>query len=474
MMSRVEILKIIKSCVVVIILGLPLVLQAQNISGYWIDTLKIGHFQLRLVVHIVEQDYRYHADLYSIDQTDAVVPASKVEIAGDTISIVYNMINAKFKGIFNSTTDKINGIFKQGEVYQTSFHRLTALPAVERPQTPIPPFQYTEEEWTVAAAKNSPELKGTLTLPLIPCKAVAVLVAGSGPVTRNETIMRHEVFKVLSDRLTQSGIAVIRYDKRGVGESKGDYAKATVFDFAEDAKRVLLQAKKDKRFKDVPIGIVGHSEGGLIAEILAADKQASPDYVVLMAAPVQQCGSLLVDQVRMLMQASDVPAEEVEAGVRQQQFIVNMLQKYGEKTLDVFDNELQQYKQQLDTNGKEWQLWKDFNKWKSLLPSYPWLCSFVNIDPEKYICRSRCDILFLGGDKDVQVPAVKNADLLYQYLPEDVLLKKKQKLRVIVFTDRNHLFQTCTTGLPYEYTFISETMGEDVMFAISKWISGDR
>ena len=473
-MQHRKIVTTIRNCILFAICIFPFGLQAQGIGGYWIDTLQMGYYQLRLVIHITEQENLYHADLYSVDQTDIPIAADKIKLTGDSVYINYTAINAKFKGVYNDSADEISGIFKQGDTFKTKFRRLTSLPVVERPQTPYPPYGYQEEEWTVSATKNMPELKGTLTIPSQKCRAVAVLIAGSGPNARNEVIMRHEVFKVLADRLTKSGIAVIRYDKRGVGESKGEYAAATTFDFAADAKRVLLQAKKDKRFKGLPIGLIGHSEGGLIAEILAADKQAAPDYIVLMAAPVQQCGELLTDQVGLIMQASGKSEEEVKAAVSQQQFVINMLQKYGEKTLDFFDTEWEQYKNQLDTNGKEWQLWKDFNKWKALLPAYPWLCSFVNINPEKYIKQSQCDILFMGGDKDVQVPAAKNADLLYQYLPEDVLLKKKQKLRVIVYVDKNHLFQTCTTGLPREYAFISETLDEDVMYAIGKWILGER
>lgn len=465
--------RIISLC---LLMSVPYIIKAQAMQGYWIDTLKISFTHLRLVLQVEEHEGMYNVSMYSIDQTGArALPASKVKVSGDSIKCVFTSINASFYLWYDSVNDVLTGVLGQGGQYNMCMHRIDSLPKVERPQTPIPPYGYVVEDYVVKESKAGPELSGTLTMPKGKYKAAVVLVAGSGPNNRNEVVMGHEFFKVLADRLTKSGIAVVRYDKRGVGSSKGDYTQASTYDFAEDAKRVLLQMKKDKRFKQVPVGVVGHSEGGLIAEMLAADRQANPDFVVLMAAPVQQCGELLIDQVNRLLVESNVDSDMVEAYTAKQRWLVHALQKYGKNIMQHIDADVEQYKRQLDTTKAEWRVWADFSAWKEVYPKLnKWTLDFINIDPKDYVTKMRCDVLYMVGDKDVQVLAEKNANMMYEYLPQEKRDKSGQKMRVIVYIDRNHMFQTCTTGMPYEYGYISETIAEDVMMGIAKWISGDR
>lgn len=473
MKKIVSVIRVVSLCV---LMSMPYITRAQGMQGYWIDTLKISFTHLRLVLQVEQHEGMYSVNAYSIDQTgDEAIVASNVLVYGDSLKCAFKSIRASFALRYDSINDEYTGVFGQGARYNVCMHRIDSMPKVERPQTPVPPYGYIVEDYVVKESKAGPELSGTLTMPIGQYKAAVVLVAGSGPNNRNEVVMGHELFKVLADRLTKSGIAVVRYDKRGIGKSKGDYAQATTGDFAEDAKRVLLQMKKDKRFRQVPVGVVGHSEGGLIAEMLAADKQANPDFVVLMAAPVQQCGELLIDQVNKLLVESNVDSDMVEAYTAKQRWLVHALQKYGKNIMQHIDADLEQYKRQLDTTKAEWKLWADFSAWKEIYPKLDkWTLDFINIDPKDYVTKMRCDVLYMVGDKDVQVLAEKNANMMYEYLPQEKRDKLGQKMRVIVYIDRNHLFQTCTTGMPYEYGYISETIGEDVMMGIAKWILGDR
>jgi len=330
--------------------------------------------------------------------------------------------------------------------------------SANRPQEPQPPYPYDVEDIIFSNPDAEIRLAGTLTIPKGkgPFHAV-VLVSGSGPQNRDEEILGHKPFKVIADHFTRNGIAVLRYDDRGVGMSEGIFANTTTADFADDAAAAVnyLQQREDLD----KIGIVGHSEGGMIAPIVAAEDD-SVSFIVLMAGPGMKIDQLMQLQFRSAMLQQGMGTENMEKKVASIGRINKIIQQEDdpEKRMTKISAELAESRMPNETDASL----------KAELATYttPWWVYFMRYDPTPVLEQVKCPVLAINGDLDYQVPAAPNLEGISNSLKRG----GNNNVTVQKFEGLNHLFQTAETGAGSEYAQIEETIAPEVLTTMTKWI----
>ena len=337
-----------------------------------------------------------------------------------------------------------------------------------RPQEPKIPFEYLSEDIKFENINaNSIKLSGTLTLPKgIKKPPVAILISGSGPQNRDAEFFNHKWFLVLSDYLTNNGIAVLRYDERGIGESEGVFKTATTIDLASDVEAAITYLKTRKDIDTSKIGLLGHSEGGVIAPIVASQNKSTA-FIVLFAGPGVSGDQILYTQNEKIMTLSGaIPeATRIQLDISKNLYhivktepndsIASKISSYLDKyMIDHKDNEVLPY------------ILNNMTKQQFLAFSKPWLREFVRLDPEPFLLKTTCPVLALNGSKDVQVLPEVNLKAIQIALEkagnDDVTIKELEGL--------NHLFQTAKTGMSYEYSVIEETISPEVLILVKDWI----
>lgn len=338
-----------------------------------------------------------------------------------------------------------------------------------RPQEPKEPFDYTSEDITfINYLADSIQLAGTLTLPKnIKNPPVAILISGSGAQNRNEELMGHKPFLVIADYLTKNGIAVLRYDDRGVGESKGNFQTATTFDFATDVEAAIHYLKTRNDIDTKKIGLIGHSEGGLIAPMVAS-KNKDVAFIVLLAGPGVNGADILKTQARKAGELAGTPEGFLDENEKLASIIYDIIRTNTDEDIikTKITKELNDYK----TNNP-----------MSLLAPYitpvmieqqlsvlksEWICNFIRIEPKDYLEKTTCPVLALNGSKDFQVLPDINLEGIKNGLEKagnkNVTIQKLDGL--------NHLFQTAETGSMQEYSKIEETFSPMALEIIKNWI----
>jgi uncharacterized protein len=332
-------------------------------------------------------------------------------------------------------------------------------PVLNRPQEPKPPFSYYEEDVSYQNEKSGFTLAGTLTFPksegLFPC---VVLISGSGSHDRNENIFGHKPFFVLADALTRRGIAVLRVDDRGVGGSTGSPEFATSLDFADDVVASVQYLKSRKEVNDQQIGLVGHSEGGMIAPLVALeDKDVA--FLVLMAAPGIKGEEILYAQGKKIIQLMDLPQDVAENEISLQKALLSIL-----KTED--DYEKSKYfliKAMEESRGREL-VPQEIAAISSM--NSPWYRYFIYHDSSKVLEKIKIPVLAINGSLDCQVLPEQNLQAIERALKQ----ASNQDFSIVELPSLNHLFQTCTTGSIEEYAQIEETISPTVLKLIGDWI----
>ena len=334
-----------------------------------------------------------------------------------------------------------------------------------RPQEPTEPYPYTEEEVTIETPDPSVRLAGTLTLPPdVELPPAAILISGSGPQNRDETLMGHKPFLVLADHLTRSGIAVLRLDDRGVGQSTGSFATATSEDFADDvfAAVQFLEGRGDVR----EIGLIGHSEGGLIAPMVA-NRSPAVDFVALMAGPGLTGEEILYLQSRLIILASGGTEEAATLNRTSQEAIFAILKAEEddgvaeEKLRAVIKRSLTAASSGFSDEELEPQIRAQLQQLLS-----PWFRFFLTYDPMPALRKLQVPVLALNGEKDTQVPVAENFSAIREALEEG----GHTDFELVEMPGLNHLFQTAETGAPAEYASIEETMSPVALEKLSSWI----
>lgn len=395
-----------------------------------------------------------HYWLGSPDQTEEWFPVTKAVLTGDSIKLKIKSLGATLTGRFDEKHETLTGKFLQNfRVFPVQMERYHGNSPYHRPQTPHPPYPYHTREVTFRNPESPYLFHATITLPkdtmimeqarqrpqrnllsgnTNPGSAIkhpaVVLVSGSGCQDRDETIFAHKPFAIIADQLTRKGIIVMRYDDRGYGSNDTNLYAGTTADFADDARCALALLKSLPEVDTDKIGIIGHSEGGMIAEMLAAQQEV--DFVILMAAPGISGKEILTTQLRYLLKRQDADKATIANAIKQNEAL---------------------YQKSNSMNAR-------------------WLNYFTQCDPKpllKQMRRNGIPTLVLQGDKDCQVLPAPNLKAMKRYLGN-------KTATVRVYHDHNHLFQPCTTGLPSEYSIIETTIDLQVVLDMAAFIQGQQ
>jgi hypothetical protein len=369
-------------------------------------------------------------------------------------------VNGAFTGAVSKALDTIDGTWTQGVPLPLSLKRVSnaasELKHRVRPQDPVKPYPYNEEQVTFENKAQKVTLAATLTVPQGngPFPAV-LLIAGSGPHDRDEKVFGHRPFLVLADYLTRKGIIVLRADKRGMGKSTGDLSTATTADFATDAEAGIAYLKTRPEVNVHEIGLLGHSEGGLVAPMVAA-RNADVGFVVMMAGSGVAGDKILPEQVRLIEIAYGKPKDQVEKDYALQQEIVAIVEQ--EKDDKVFEQKL---RAKLSGSVPEAQIGASVTTMRS-----PWMRYFLQYDPATALRKVTCPLLALNGEKDLQVPPHQNLPAIRAAL----VAAGNKRFEIDELPGLNHLFQTAKTGAPAEYSQIDETIAPIALGKIAGWI----
>jgi uncharacterized protein len=470
-------LRLIEGFLLAIILLLPGAGQAQehtlilkDCAGTWSGTLKVQSMQIRLIMNISFNEA--DSALVTFDSPDQGIldlPTSNVVLDEDSLHVDAKAIGGAFSGKVDSLVNAIAGKWSQGGMsFPLTMERQGKRATINRPQEPKPPYPYHVEEVTFANTDAGIELAGTLTFPDKEGRyPAAILITGSGKQNRDEELLGHKPFLLLADYLTRQGFAVLRYDDRGVGKSKGDFSTATTFDFAKDATSALNYLKTRTEIDTTKIGFIGHSEGGLIAPIVAAGRK-DVAFVILMAGPGIPGEQILLLQSARIAKSEGADEKVIRSNEKISKEMYTVLKKNsdnakaGQKLKSIFADF-----NKLNAGDTSYQPMKesDMDAQVKTLTS-PWFRCFLTLDPEDYLLKVTCPLLAINGSLDLQVPPKENLEAIEKAL----IFGGNSSYMIQELPGLNHLFQTATTGSPSEYAKIEETMAPAAYELIGIWM----
>jgi len=432
-------------------------------EGTWQGALETNGMRYRLQLRISHDSQgQLFATMDSIDQGINGFRASQVIQSGSAVHLELPAVRGGFDGTLNSIKNTISGTWRQnGNPSDLTFKRSDQILELRRPQTPRKPYPYTEEELDFPNAKAGITLAGTLTMPRGPGPfPAAILLAGSGPLDRDEADSGHRPFLVLADRLTRMGIAVFRYDKRGIGRSAGDYDQATTADFAADAETALTFLKVRPGIDKRRIGFIGHSEGGIIAPMIAS-RSADVAWVVILAGPATKGEETLLLQSDLITRAAGMTSDQVVKSLDFDRESYNLVRH--ETNRAALESKLQDL---VKVSGLGAAAPSAVLQRQIHWTSSPWFRYFLDYDPVPALQQTKCPVLILSGEKDLQVPPKENLQLAQKALETG----GNKDFQVTELPGLNHQFQHCYMGLPEESRAIEETFANDALSTISAWI----
>ncbi|MGA9363284.1 MAG: alpha/beta fold hydrolase [Bacteroidota bacterium] len=441
----------------------------QLLSGAWQGTLSVPGGSLRVVFNFKPKaEGGYTATLDSPDQGAFGIPADSVIVQDTLVRVSIQSIGGELNGVRVPAADSISGTWSQGGMQLPLVLKYSGkvTEAPKRPQEPKKPYPYKDEEVTVSNAAAGITLAGTLTLPSSagPFPAV-VLITGSGPQDRDEALLGHKPFLVLSDYLTRQGIAVLRCDDRGTGKSTGKFGGATSVDFAGDAMAALAYLKSRKEVRADKMGLIGHSEGGMIAPMVAAESN-DVAFIVMMAGPGVPGDKLILEQVTLITRAMGKSEKEIQKQHELNRKIYDVVES-GEDSAAVASELRTLILSAADSTAlKNPQANNAAINARIAQVTSPWFKYFLTYDPRPTLKKVRCPVLAINGEKDLQVPPKQNLPEIQAALQaggnKDFTIRELPGL--------NHLFQAATKGTPDEYAKIEETISPTALKLIGDWI----
>lgn len=461
-------------CALIFVMSSPVFGQNNSgIEGNWLGTLDAGAVKLRLVLKVSKAaDGALSAKLDSPDQGAADLPVDAIAQKDKTISFAVAKSGIGYDGTLNAAGDEITGTFRQGAVSLPLVFRRVAgeIEKPKRPQTPPKPYPYAEEEVSYKNAKDNVGLAGTLTLPTGDGKYPAViLITGSGAQDRDETIFGHKPFLVLADYLTRRGIAVLRVDDRGVGGSERGSTSATSENFAGDVLAGIEFLKSRREIDARKIGLIGHSEGGMIAPLVAV-RSKDVAFIVLLAGMGQTGENVIYTQTAALQKAEGASPFLIAETTRAMKNAMAILK--SEPDANSVAKRINEALAKQTSNFTEAQK-KEFEPVEKTIRSQlsmyatDWFRYFVAFDPRPTLEKVKVPVLALNGENDLQVASKENLELISAALKAG----GNKKVTVVSFPKLNHLFQTSRTGTLSEYQKIEETIAPTVLETIFNWIS---
>ncbi len=445
--------------------------------GNWMGALNLGGAQLRMRLEVTTEDGELNAVMYSVDQGNAAIPVASTNLSGASLSLSMPMIAGSYEGDLSSDGQEIDGTFTQaGNALPLVLERVSEEEAAgpARPQNPEEPLPYHVEEVSYPNPDGGHVLAGTFTRPGDggPFPAV-ILISGSGPQDRDEALMGHRPFLVLSDHLTRSGIAVLRFDDRGVGESTGNFATATSQDHASDVLAGVAYLKTRDDVDQDAIGLAGHSEGGLIAPIVAT-RSDDVSYIVLMAGPGITGEEILYAQGALIARAGGATEEQIAESEAQQRTTYEILKTESDpdRAAEMLTQAARTAFEALSEAERAQAGITDEASFDRVVQmqvqqvNSPWFRYFLTYDPAPVIEQVTVPVLAINGEKDLQVPYEENLREIEAALQRG----GNTDYEIHALPDHNHLFQHSETGAPSEYATIEETWSVESMELIAEWI----
>lgn len=447
--------------------------NAAKVTGTWEGKINVG-VTLRIVFHFKDSLGMLTGTTDSPDQGITGIPCANIITRNDSLLLDVPEFKGRYAGRFlNDTT--IQGRLTQTVGIDLVLTKVKKATALNRPQTPRPPFPYKSEEVTYRNRDNTITYGATISIPRGkgPFPAV-LLITGSGAQNRDEEIFEHKPFAVIADHLAREGYLVMRVDDRGVGKTTGNFATATTADFMQDAGIGLDYLKKRKETDARHLGIIGHSEGGMIAPMLAAAR-SDIDFIILLAAPGDKIAKLMEDQNKAVLLSRGFTTEVANSYGHLYREMIAVLSGAG------------------DTTEAEQKLHNIVSAWRTSTPKgtvmgttgittdstqrlfvkafasslgTPWYKYFLNFDPQVYLSRVKCKVLALNGDKDLQVISSSNLAAIRQALSQS----GSRNYEVKELPGLNHLFQSCKKCTLAEYGELKESFSPAALNVMTGWL----
>lgn len=439
---------------------------AQDITGQWNGLLDVGAQKLRIVFNITETEEGLEATMDSPDQGAFGLEVRSVTFDEGQLELVCDFPAIEYEAELNDGV--FDGVFKQaGHEFPLDLQREElAAPVYNRPQEPKEPFPYRVEEVVFANPQAGIKLAGTLTLPegegAFPA---VVMISGSGAQNRDEELLGHKPFLVISDHLTRNGIAVLRFDDRGFGESEGDQTHVTSIDFASDVASAVAFLREREDIG--PIGLIGHSEGGLIAPMVASDS-GDVQFIVMLAGPGLRGDEILILQEELIMRGYGTSEEDLELARDLNRRIYDLILE-AEDIQSVKPELTSLLRESLESGTMLVPEGTDKEKLLTLTLetlTKDWMVFFIRHDPVPVLEEIRIPVLALNGSNDLQVPSKENLEAIAKALEK----AGNEDFTVIEYAGLNHLFQESETGMPDEYIQIEQTFSPQVLEDMTNWI----
>ena len=439
--------------------------NSQEIEGSWIGELDIQGMKLPVIFNIHKESDGYKTTMDSPKQGAKGIAVEKTIYQENELILDATNLGVQYKGSFSN--DSIKGTFTQGRMelpLNMARNVEENMFVLNRPQTPKAPFNYPTEEVSFENPIDKNMLAGTICLPKDKKEfPILVMITGSGSQNRNEELFGHQPFAVIADDFAKKGIATLRMDDRGVGGSNKTTENPTTANFATDID-AAVEFLSQKGYKN--IGLIGHSEGGMIAPMVAASNK-KVRFIISMAGPGIKIEELMLMQIEKAGLLAGENPEKVKLDVELSRKAFNLVKEYKGKELSkemesLYRTELNRYPSNLlDKNTVE-----DMVKAEAKSFTSPWFLYFLPFNPQDYLAKVKVPVLAINGSKDFQVDAKTNLEGFR------ATLKKagNKNFEIIEFEGLNHLFQECNTGAFAEYSDIEQTISPTVLDAMSNWI----
>ncbi|CAM4101796.1 MULTISPECIES: alpha/beta hydrolase family protein [Flavobacterium] len=461
-----------KSKITIIIIMLIATINAfsQSLEGVWHGITKKPDNKEILFVFLFEEHQNSITSKMAIPTFDVMDIKPKTTIfKNGKLTIDGSNIGIKYEGVWNENTSQIEGTYTEGSV-ELVLNLVKGNPKMaenKRPQEPTKPYPYYEEEVKFKNTDADITLSGTFTRPIQKGKyPVVILISGSGRHDRDGSAESHRPFLVISDYLTRNGIAVLRYDDRGFRKSSGDFSKATTADFAKDVVSAVSYLKSRNDINVKHIGLIGHSEGGIIAP-LVANQSSNISFIVTLAATAIPGSEVAVMQSKIL-RPFPVPNEnDFEKNVRIAIEIASSNLDIAKKRTALIKHNKSYLTPILKSLGASDDNISKFidNETETVLK--PWNKYFFNYNPANEFEKLKIPMLSLNGSMDKQVDATINQNAIRKAL----IKGGNKKYKIIELENLNHLFQECKTGNIDEYKELEQTIAPIALNEVYKWIN---
>ncbi|WP_445453410.1 alpha/beta hydrolase family protein [Flavobacterium sp. 25HG05S-40] len=438
---------------------------SQEIGGSWGGALDVPGMKLPLVFNIKQNGSQFTSTMDSPMQSVKDIPITQTTFEKNELTLTSANMQFQFKGTLN--VDQIKGTFTQGQMSLPFVlsRKKEGESILKRPQTPQPPFNYKIEDVTFTNPIDKNTLAGTLTTPSnANTFPVVVLISGSGQQNRDSEIFGHKSFWIIADDFAKKGIGVLRVDDRGTGSSNGATMTMTTQNFAEDTNAAVEFLTK-KGFTN--IGLIGHSEGGIIAPMVAS-KNPNVKFIISMAGPGIPIDELLVLQTNAIAKVSGATEEELKSSEATNRKIYSLVKNYNGTDLqtevkNIYMADMQKLPKEQQPSAEEMAKTAEQESQKITIP---WFTYFIKINPDVYWSKLKIPVLALNGSKDLQVISKENLAGIKASLDK----AKNKKIEVVEFPNLNHLFQEAATGSVAEYGQLEQTIAPAVLEKMSSWI----